>query len=103
MNEVSPNALEVIEKSKEQPKKDEAVEVRRISFDGIMGAADVQLLTGLSRVTIWRLEKQALFPARVQLSPSRVGWLGPEVKAWIDSRPRVDLERCESESEEAAS
>ena len=100
MNEVSPTVLEVIEKSKERPKKDEAIELRLVSFDGIMGAADVQLVTGLSRVTIWRLEKQALFPARVQLSPSRVGWHGHEIKAWIDSRPRVEPERRESEDKE---
>ncbi|MCH7498752.1 MAG: AlpA family phage regulatory protein [Nitrospinae bacterium] len=50
---------------------------------------DAVLVTGLSRVTLWRLEGQGLFPKRVQLSPGRVGRIGREVKAWIDSRPRA--------------
>ena len=96
MNDVSPVVLETIENSKKsKTKEDESVEVRLVSFDGIMKAADVQLVTGLSRVTIWRLEKQALFPARVQLSLSRVGWHGNEIKAWMNSRPRVELAICE--------
>ncbi len=99
MNDVSPVVLETIEDSKKsKTKEDKPVEVRLVSFDGVMKAADVQLVTGLSRVTIWRLEKQALFPARVQLSLSRVGWHGNEIKEWINTRPRVDLDSCEVES-----
>ena len=77
--------------------KDNVVEVREISFSGIMKAADVQLVTSLSRVSIWRLEKEKKFPARVQAGPSRVGWHGHEIEAWINGRPRVDTERYERE------
>jgi len=82
-----------------QPKDDTAPKVREISFDGLMRAADVQLVTGLSRVTIWRLERKEKFPARVQVSPSRVGWYGNEIQEWIKSRPRVNPDPCEMESE----
>lgn len=103
-NEVSPAVLEAIlgsqEEETEENTEEKAVEVRRISFDGLMSAADVQLVTGLSRVTIWRLERGRGFPARVQISPGRVGWVGKEVKEWIESRPRVNLESCEIKSEE---
>ncbi|MCH7498527.1 MAG: AlpA family phage regulatory protein [Nitrospinae bacterium] len=64
-----------------------------------MRAADVELAVGLSRVTIWRLEREEKFPARVQVSPSRVGWHGHEIKKWINTRPRVDLEPCEGKAQ----
>ena len=72
-------------------KETKIVKVLEISFDGILSAEDVQVLTGLSRPTIWRQERQGLFPARIQLTGNRVGWLGPEVKGWMESRPRVGL------------
>ena len=72
-------------------KKKTVTEVHKICFDGIMKAADVELVTGLSRVTIWRLEREEKFPARVQLTDNRIGWYGHEIKAWMESRPRVNL------------
>ena len=44
--------------------------------------------TGYSPVQLWRLEKQGLFPYRVQLSPMAVGWYEDEVDEWIRSRVR---------------
>jgi len=44
--------------------------------------------TGLSGVTIWRLEKAGKFPKRVNLTGSRVGWLDEEIELWIETRPR---------------
>jgi prophage regulatory protein len=43
--------------------------------------------TGLSRATLWRLEKEGQFPKRRRLSPGRVAWLREEVDTWIQSRP----------------
>ena len=45
-------------------------------------------LTGLSRTTLWRLERAGSFPARIVLSKNSVGWLAEEVSAWLASRPR---------------
>jgi len=70
--------------------KDNVVEVREISFSGIMKAADVQLVTGLSRVTIWREERAKRFPARIQITSARIGWKGCEIREFLDSRPRVE-------------
>ncbi len=42
--------------------------------------------TGLSRTTLWRLERRGAFPARRQLSPGTVGWIEAEVEAWILGR-----------------
>lgn len=44
-------------------------------------------LTGLSRTTLWRLERAEKFPDRVQLSDRAVGWRWKDVEAWIKSRP----------------
>jgi len=44
--------------------------------------------TGLSRVTLWRLETSGNFPKRVNLTDARVGWREEDIESWIDSRPR---------------
>ena len=41
---------------------------------------------GLSRQTIWRLEKEGKFPQRRQLGAKSVGWLEEEVHQWMESR-----------------
>jgi prophage regulatory protein len=54
----------------------------------IIKLKDVIELTGLSRSTIWRLERQGNFPQRVHLGERSMGWLEEEVDAWLNSRPR---------------
>lgn len=41
----------------------------------------------LSRATIWRLEKQGLFPLRRQITPGRVGWIADDISKWVADRP----------------
>jgi prophage regulatory protein len=43
-------------------------------------------LSGLSRSSIYRLEALGLFPGRVKLSGSAVGWRSDEIHSWIASR-----------------
>lgn len=54
----------------------------------ILRTTEVTRLTGLSRTTIWRLERHGKFPARIRLGENSVGWLGEEVQEWIAGRPR---------------
>ncbi len=54
----------------------------------ILRTHDVLELTGLSRTTIWRLEREGCFPARIRLSKNSVGWDRDELLRWIESRPR---------------
>lgn len=54
--------------------------------DKIIRSKDVQELTGLSRTTIWRLEREGKFPARVPLTASNVGWRLTDLQEWIKSR-----------------
>ncbi len=49
----------------------------------------IQALTGLSRTTIWRLERAGEFPKRIKLSSGAVGYKLDDIQAWIDSRELV--------------
>lgn len=44
-------------------------------------------LTGLSRMTIYRMEKRGEFPGRVQLGPNSIAWHEQEIDSWIAARP----------------
>ncbi len=46
--------------------------------------------TGLSRSTIWRLERQGNFPRHRRISRNAVAWLEGEVTAWIRSKAGQD-------------
>ena len=49
-------------------------------------------VTGLSRTTVWRLERRGDFPRRLRLSENSCGWLAEEIDDWLLSRPRgMDL------------
>ena len=55
----------------------------------ILKLKEIVQLTGLSRVTVWRLEQRQEFPEKIALSPNRVGWLEQDIMDWINSRPRI--------------
>lgn len=43
-------------------------------------------ITGLSRPTRWRLEKEGKFPKRCKLSQNTIGWLASDLEEWINSK-----------------
>ena len=51
--------------------------------------------TALSRTTIWRMEKDDLFPKRRRISVGAVGWINHEIDEWIESRTIVGGSREE--------
>ncbi len=53
----------------------------------LLRTKQVVQVTGLSRMTIYRLEKSGAFPARRQLGLNSVAWLEQDVTAWVGSRP----------------
>jgi prophage regulatory protein len=57
----------------------------------ILRDSQVKEITGLSRVTRWRLERDGQFPKRVQLGKRAVGWREDEIEAFIENRPRVGV------------
>ncbi len=42
--------------------------------------------TGLSRSTVWRLERRGAFPKHVKVSANIVAWLEEDVVDWIRSK-----------------
>ena len=42
--------------------------------------------TGLSRSTIWRLERRGEFPKHHRISPNVVAWVEEDVTSWIELR-----------------
>lgn len=48
--------------------------------------AQVATMTGLSKATVYQLQRQGDFPQRVQLTAGRVAWVEAEVQAWLAAR-----------------
>ena len=55
----------------------------------ILRTPDIEKITGLSKVHLWRLEKEGKFPARLKLGGRAVGWHEAAILEWIESRPRA--------------
>jgi len=54
--------------------------------DRILPWSQVKIICGLSRTTVWRMQKSGDFPACVQVSLNRVGWWQSELLAWKRAR-----------------
>jgi predicted DNA-binding transcriptional regulator AlpA len=50
-------------------------------------------ITGLSRTTWWRLERQGRAPKRRHLSENAVGWLESEIREWMANRAAGRVKR----------
>ena len=46
---------------------------------------------GLSRTTVWKLEREGLFPQRRRITGNLVGWLDTEIEEFVTSREIVDV------------
>jgi prophage regulatory protein len=57
--------------------------------DRIVREFECRQITGLSRSTRWRLEREGLFPRRRRISPGCSGWLCSEIIAWVAERARA--------------
>ena len=49
----------------------------------IMRLSEVKALTGLSKTTIYRFEKEGRFPSRVSLGERSVGWFEDEIENFL--------------------
>ena len=58
----------------------------RETMSRILREREVKHVTGLSRVTRWRLERRGLFPRKVRLTERCVGWQESEITAWLKAR-----------------
>ena len=51
----------------------------------IMRLNEVKAVTGLSKTTIYRFEKQGRFPSRVSLGERSVGWFEDDIEGFLMS------------------
>lgn len=58
--------------------------------DRFMREPEVHNITGLSRTTRWRLEREGKFPRRRAISDASVGWLESEIDSWVADRQTVE-------------
>ncbi|MCP4867685.1 MAG: AlpA family phage regulatory protein [Proteobacteria bacterium] len=58
-------------------------------LDRVLRQPEVCSTTGLSRTTIWRLERDGKFPKRRRLGRQAVGWMEGDVRAWLEARVRL--------------
>src|SRR5690349_2732722 len=49
---------------------------------------DVRERTGLSRSTVWRLERRGAFPKHIRVSANIVAWLEEDIVEWIRSKAK---------------
>lgn len=54
----------------------------------VLGKKIICEMLGVSPTTLWRMVKRGDFPAPIQISPGRVGWVEEKAEAYIDSRPQ---------------
>ena len=66
-------------------------------MNNIIRPRDVFKKVGLSRSTIWRMERQGHFPRRVSLGAHAVGYIESEIDEWVATRPTM-IDRKERES-----
>ena len=52
----------------------------------ILREAEVRALTGLSRTTLWRLEKEGSFPKRCKIARNAIGWLSDHINDWLEQK-----------------
>lgn len=60
-----------------------------VTNDRIVRAKEVVEMTGLSRTTIWRMERYKSFPARVSLGKNSIGWKMSDIQKWLDTRDQL--------------
>ncbi|PWI33074.1 transcriptional regulator [Vibrio albus] len=55
------------------------------THDRLIRERECKEITGLSRQTRWRMEKEGKFPSRIQLSERAIAWRLSEVLQWVNN------------------
>ena len=58
----------------------------------IVRMKDVVFTTGLSKTTIYRLEKEGNFPKRVSLGARSVGWFKHDIQDFLKTRQQISVD-----------
>lgn len=62
----------------------------------LLRAGEVAQRIGVSRTTLWRMERGGRFPNRRRVSENIVGWLESDVDEWIQGRQPLVNARAEA-------
>ena len=57
-----------------------------MQLDRILSPREAWKTAGVSRSTMYRLEKEGRFPSRLHVSIGRTGYLASELDAWLKAR-----------------
>ena len=57
--------------------------------DRLLRREEVLAITGLSRVTQWRRQKENKFPAPMQVGPRSVRWRLSDIETWLAGLQKV--------------
>lgn len=57
-----------------------------MSTNAYLRLPKVKHCTGLSTSTIWRLEREELFPKRIRIGKRAVAWLKSDIEQWVENR-----------------
>ena len=63
----------------------------------IIRPARLANLLGLSRATLWRMEKRGELPPKIALSPGVTGWRESDISEWLEARKILSEGNCCSE------
>lgn len=58
----------------------------------IIRPTELAEMLSVSRVTLWRMEKEGRLPRRRKIAARAVGWLESDIKEWLEERPFVENE-----------
>ena len=60
----------------------------RPNLPRLISFREIAQRVGLSRSSVWRMERAGQFPRRRRLSENRVAWWEPEIEEWLRNRER---------------
>lgn len=61
-------------------------------MESIIRLNAVKTISGLSRSTIYRLEKDGKFPKRFKIGERAIGWSSKEIFEWVNKRKNNYIE-----------
>lgn len=65
--------------------------VKAFIINEIIRPRELPRLTGLSRTTIWRLEKDGKFVQKIRLTEHSIGYRRSDIQQWIEERMKCDV------------
>ena len=68
------------------PAKSDEASAGSARNEAIIRERECKRISGLSRSTRWRLEREGKFPRRRKISDGASGWLWSELAAWLAER-----------------